>query len=356
MTYMIGLAAMLIVLGLLPQQYGLQQKNHKMYLIVGGVLITLIMGLRSMHTGSGDTYVYAWRYKYYQGFDAFQEYYDLDLADNHILMSEAGFHWCVFIMGRIFDDPQVLIFTSSLFITYSVCRFIYKNSSDGFLSLLVYTCLGMFTFNMNGMRQALAMAVCLFAFERAKKQKLISFVIVVLIAMQFHKTAICFFPVFFLPKVKNTKGNILLYVGGIMVFLLALDSLILTYNDMSGKEYGTDSSIEGGGLFVVLLYLFGLILTLIQKNAIKDKKVAVPLLGTIAGLAAYVARYFSNQMMERISYYFFYFLILLIPEAILHLSERDRKIVRWLFIVFAFALFSYRIYNGSFRDFTLYFQ
>lgn len=355
MFYMIGLAALIAILGFLPDQYGLRQKNHKSYLILCGILITLVAGLRSMHAGSGDTYAYALRFEAMPRFETFETFYDTYLSNRDFLQSETGFHWMSWLLARINSEPQTLIFTTSAFVTIATCYFIYKNSANGFLSLLIYICLGLFTFNLNGMRQALAMSVCLFAYEQAKKRNLIRFILLVLLAMQFHKTAICFFPVFILPMLSYSKGNVLLYILGMVIFLLVLDNIILAYNDFTGEEYKADDSSSGGGLFVILIYVFALCISLMQPEALKNRNASIMCYAVILGLAAYVARFFSNQMMERISFYYFYFTILLIPEGIEKLDTREGKIVRWLFIIFALALFSYRIATGEFQTFELCF-
>lgn len=355
MIYMIGLVAIIVIFGLLPEQYGLRQKNYKSYLILCGIIIALLTGLRTQHTGSGDTYAYAFRYTFMQKYDSFGEFYDVYLSDSNLLVSESGFYFSFWLLGRVFQDPQVMIFVTSAFITFATCRFIYKNSSEGFLPLLMYICLGLFTFNMNGLRQALSMSICLFAYERAKKRKLISFILIVLLSMQFHKTAVCFFPVYFLPIIKPSKNNIILFIGAMMVFLLAIDQVILTYNQLSAEEYNVGDEASGGGLFVVLLYIFGIIMAFLQPDMMRDRISVPQICAVLAGLAAYIARYFSNQMMERISHYYFYFLILLIPNALGRLEGQEAKIIRWLFIVFAAGLFLYRIFSGSFKHFELFF-
>ena len=355
MIYMIGLAVIVAVLGLLPDQYGLRQKNHKSYLILCCIIITLIAGLRSMYVGSSDTWTYAYRFNSMMKYDTFSQYYDANLADKSFLVSESGFYWFVWLLSRLTEDPQWLIFITSAFTTTAACLFIYRNSSDGFISLLIYVCLGLFTFNLNGMRQAMAMSVCLFAYEHAKKRNLIRFILLVLLAMQFHKTAICFFPIFILPMMNYSKSNIFMYICGMMLFLLLLDNIVLVYNDLSGETYDATDSSTGGGLFVVIIYLFALVISIIQPDAMKNRQASIACFAVVAGLAAYIARFFSNQMMERISYYYFYFVILLIPTSLKTLDTKESKVIRWMFIAFALALYAYRIYTGQFRSFKLCF-
>lgn len=340
---------------MLPSKYSLKHNNYERYIWLCGIVIAVLMGCRNIYIGSGDTHNYYWKFVVAKSQLTFDDYADRMFLDEGFWMSERGFYWFVWQLAQIFDDGQILIFVTSVYITWTTCIFIRNNSEDIPLSLLIYVCLGLFTFNMNGMRQAMAMSTCLLAYEAAKKRKLIFFALLVILAMQFHKTAICFAPMYFVPKVKNTKNNIILFIIAGVIMLFFMDSIILTYNDLSGEDYATQAAVSGGGVFVVLLYLIGLGLTLLQPDNLKDKNMAIWFCGTAVGLMSYVARYFSNQMLERISYYYFYFVILLIPAAINRLSEKEIQLVKWLFIVFAIALFAYRVWNGGFRDFTLFF-
>lgn len=355
MLYLIGLGVAVVVFGFAPPKYGLRQNNYKNYTILCGLLIALVMGLRHMNTGSPDTWAYTLMYKSLRNFKEFQDYYDLYLVKADFVFSEWAFYYCTWLLTRVFQDPQILIFTTSVFITYSACRFIYRNSKNVPLALMIYVCLGMFTFNMNGMRQAVCMAICLFAYEHAKKRKLIPYLIVLFIALQFHKSALFFAPVYLLPILKNTKGNWFVFTIGMVMFLVFSNQLFPWFNEATGKEYTTGNAATGGGLFVILLYLMGVALAMLCPQALENKNTSVALFGTIVGLTSYVSRFIYHDMMERFSYYYFYFLILLIPDVIDSLDDEEHRIVKMLFVGFALLLFAYRTVTGEFRQFTLFF-
>ena len=70
----------------------------------------------------------------------------------------------------------------------------------------------------------------------------------------------------------------------------------------------------------------------------------------------YLSRYFSNQILERLSYYFFYFTLPLIPNLVGDLEEREQKIVKMMFCILALVLFAYRLQKGLFNNFRFFFQ
>lgn len=355
MVYLVGLAMIVFILGHVPKKYGLQQNNYRIFLIIAGVLITLITGLRSPYVGSPDTYRYKILYEKIAEYDTFQSYYNLSLSSKSLWISETGFYFLCWLLGRVFTEGQTIVFFSMAFCTFSVCYFIYKNSEDPPTSLLIYICLGLMTFNMNGMRQAMAMSVCLFAYELAKKGKLIPFAIMILLAMQFHKTALCFAPVFFLPKFREKPLDIVLFGFCLLFFMLSMDWFIVTFSDLVEKEYELDAIAEGGGVTVIIIYLVALAMPLLTKDSLKVRSNMVAYYAVFTGFASYLCRYFSNQMLERVSYYYLYFMILLIPNLIKKMDPKEQQFAIGLFSLASIALFVYRCNGGAFRNLTFFF-
>lgn len=355
MLYFAIMALTVWLLGMTPPKYGLRQNNYKNYLILAGLVIVLITGLRSPYTGTGDNVSYINSFDILSTYSSFSRYYDLWLSGKDFLVAESGFYFFTWILARIFDNGQILLVATMAVTTYAVCRFIHINSDDPPTSLLIYVCLGLLTFNMNGMRQAMAMSVCLFAYEYAKKQKLIPFVLIVLLAMQFHKSAICFLPVFILPAFKEGKGNIFFFMCLMSVFLLNVENFIGAFNDMTGKNYELQDESTGGGITVVMIYAVAVLLPIFVKNSLKNREIRTAYCAVLLGFVCYISRYFTNQILERVSYYFVYFVILLIPMLISRLDPKERNIIKYIFSGCCILLLVYRIMSGAFADYTLFF-
>lgn len=356
MKLLVGLALFVFLLGITPETVGLRRQNYKPYLIFTGIIITLVMGLRTYRTGSPDTYQYMFRFSEMTQRSSFLPFFEEKLEEYEFLVSESGYYFYTFLLSRVFNDPQIFLLISSAIITGCICRFIYHNTSDAPLALLIYICLGLFTFNMNGLRQALAMSVCLVSYEFVKKRKLVYFVLTILLAMQFHKTAICFVPVYFLPMLEKGKGNIFLYFVCLIICLFSVDWFVETYNAFSGEEYVSEGSADGGGLSVILIYIASIGLTLFKHKSLNKPHIRVTFYMVTAGFAAYVTRYFSNQILERISYYYFFFTLLLVPNIFEELSEKERQLIRYIFCGAALALFAIRVSKGLFANYKLFFQ
>ena len=355
MMIMTGLALFVVLLGMGSKEIGLQRDNYKPYLVIAGIAVTLVMGLRHQYSGA-DTIGYIYKHEQLATMPSFQPYYDEHFADLDFLFSETGFYFFSWLFGRAFPSGHAWLFATSAFITFSTCRYIYKNSGDAPLALSVYVLLGLFTFNMSGLRQAIAMSICLWAYEHAKRHRFVPFVLTVLLAMQFHKTAVCFFPVYFLPWLKRGTANLLIYFVLLIICLFSVDKLIETYNAFSGEEYALQAEVEGGGLSVILIYLSCIALVVLRHQCLNIPHVRMAFYGVMAGFTAYITRYFSNQILERISYYYFYFSILLLPSVFKLLPEKEQ---RWLRIVFSFLaiyLFVHRVGNSNFARYRFFFM
>lgn len=355
MQYLLPIALIVAFAGFVPERHGLQKNNYKNYIWICGVLIALVSALRTPYTGTGDNYWYTVRYASLQNFDSFRDYYNLYLSKNGFWMSESGFYFVFWLVGRVFEDGQWGIAISSVFVTACTCRFIRRNSVDIPLSLTIYVCLGLFTFNMNAMRQAMAMSICLFAYEHAQNRKLIPFCLTVLLAMLFHKTALCFLPMYFLPMLKNNLRSWLLYISGLVLCLVFVDQIVAGYYQIGGKDYSDGAVADGGGLFVVLMYLGAIVLALYNSRVLEKQPARTAMLATLAGFTAYIARYIGIGILERVSYYYFYFPIMLIPELFKELDDDEYKAIKLVFVIGSVLLFVYRIWKGAFSNFSFFF-
>lgn len=355
MMIMTGLALFVVLLGMGSKEIGLQRDNYKPYLIISGIMVTLVMGLRHRYVGV-DTFAYIYRHEQLAAMPSFKPFYDTALAEYDFLFSESGYYFCSWLLGRAFPDGHAWIFVCSAFATYSTCRFIYKNSGDAPLALPVYILLGLFTFNMTGLRQSLSMSVCLWAYEHAKRHRFIPFVLTVLAAMQFHKTAVCFFPVYFLPWLKRGTANLLIYFVLLIICLFSVDKLVASYNSFSGEEYMLQGEADGGGLSVILIYLFCVALVVLRHQSLNIPHVRMAFYGVVAGFTAYITRYFSNQILERISYYYFYFSILLVPSIFKLLPKKEQRWLRIVFLFLSLYLFLHRINKSSVGNYRFFFM
>ena len=331
--------------------------SNKAYIAMCAIALIFVMGLRSRYTGSMDTYMYS------RMFNAAISHSDLisflkskDVMENFWLFSEIGFYVYIWLVSKVFADAQWLIFITSAFVVFATAKFISRHSEDYLISWITFICLGLMTFAMNGMRQSLAMSICLLSYGYVKEKKPIRFLLVVLLAVLFHKSAIIFLLVYLMRNMKLDVKSFACITVGVTAFLLFAQKVAFLYDSLSGEDYAESESFESGGVVTILIYLIAVAGMLLRYRKLQNPEKFLPFALIIMGLSLYLGRFLSTQIYERISYYFAYFLMLCFPVILKDPDPKMRYSIRTVFFVFSIALFAYRIYSGAFSDFKMFWQ
>ena len=329
-------------------------RNTKIFMVLCSIALIFIIGLRTQHTGSTDTQIYL------RLFDIAKKNTNIchflkqlnTLSDVNIF-SECGFYIYLWVVAIVFKNQQWLLIMSAVIIVIGVARFIKNNSEDFYVSWMVYVCLGSMTFAMNGMRQAIAMSICLLADEFSKKRKIVPFLLLVLVAMLFHKSAFIFAIVYVLRGMKFNILSLFVLASGVFVFLITADKLISVYDTVMGEDYlGAESM--GTGIITLFIYLIAIVMILLFGKCLGDKMIFAQFSVSLVGATLYMGRFFSNQIYERISYYFFFYLMLLFPSIFRQIRTRERQLITVLFSILAFVLYAYRVSKGTFSNYELF--
>ena len=320
------------------------------------LLIVLFVGLRSRYSGSADTRIYCQLFEtasHTAAFTDFMKY--LKIVAEQYWMQEIGFYSLVWILSRITNDAQVFLVIITVICTGCVFQFISKHSDNYMLSCILYICLGAMTFAMNGMRQAMAMSICLLAYGFAVEKRLIPFLVTVALAMTFHVSAFAFMLVY--PLSHWSKFHLApMGIAG-SLFIVISTRLASIYDAFVGGNYAEGSSAEGGGFVVIAIYLLAVMLVLLfhRKYSVEDKIESLWAL-CFVGFVTYSSRNFSTEIFERLSYYYFYFIILVIPKLSRIFAYKDRRLFLLIVGALAVALFAYRLPLSSMNSYRLFFM
>jgi len=110
-------------------------------------------------------------------------------------------------------DVQWLFVVCSVFIAGCICTAIYRQSDFPAFALFLFVFSSNFFLSLNIMRQYMAIALCVLAFEPAQKRRPVPFLLLVLLAAQFHPSALVFLPVYFLYGIKVKPLHAVILVG-----------------------------------------------------------------------------------------------------------------------------------------------
>lgn len=328
-----------------------KHKKNKYFLVFCGCLLFLAIALRHYSVGSADSL------HYYQNWIKWRDIGNFEVFWNRLLSAnmEKGYILSIWLLSRFFYDPQWLFVFSGLFFSISVCTFIYRNSKDVAISFILFVCLGLYEFMVQGLRQAIAMSICLFAIEFCKRRKFIPFLLLVILASFFHRTAIIFAFIYFCYGMKYNIITLFLMILFAVALIVFGDVITNLGNVLFNREY--EGAVETGGFIAVTIYVLIILLSITSATdkVKRSNDYVFFLIFTTIGLVFYSMRFFENLIIERISFYFMFGQIILIPSSLCNFDSVTRKIVSAIVVILSFSLFAYRLSGSSLVPYKFFF-
>lgn len=209
-------------------------------------------------------------------------------------------------------DYQTYIVIVSAFVMLVFAHTVLRYSVSPIQSILYYFGLMFFTFNISAIKQSIAMAFIMLAFDAITDRKFIRFIIFVAVGSMFHFPALVFLPAYWISSMRFGKSYIVLLAMLFIVTYLMRDNLV----DWMTDTYDTVINDNSTTRFLankVLVMLIIIALALITRPPSADDRVYCSLL-MFAGVAAVIQTFSSyNNTFERLADYYFQFDILFIP-------------------------------------------
>ncbi len=354
MVWLISLPIWVILCSVLLPKDAENKKRTKTYMVLCSLALIFVLGLRSIHTGSMDTYMYSLAFTTAKKYSLVEYLTVKDCFEGFFLLSEAGFHTYTWVAAYILPHTQWFILLSSAIIIWLTAKFISRHSQDPTVSWIVFICLGSMTFAINGMRQAIAMSICLLAYGYAKDKHLVRFLLTVALAVLFHKSAIIFALVYLMRGMRLNVKSFFLLSAGVALFLAFVDRLAFLYDSLTGEDYAAGESFDSGGVSTIIVYLLAIVGILVFCKRLREPQGLFPLSLILVGFSLYLGRFLSTQIYERISYYFSYFLMIGFPSIFQDMKRKEGSLVRIGFLLACILLLTYRISTGAFANFTMF--
>lgn len=314
------------------------QKQKRRFLWSVAIILIFIMGSRNATASYGSDIN-----NYYR---LYQQAIELDW-DGLIRIStmEKGYLAINFILSKIIQWPQFILYAQAAFCVITSLWFVRKNTDNVYLGTMFFVCFGSFQFFLTGFRQAIAICICQIAFVAAKDKKLLKYVLLLFIAISIHQTAIVFLPMYFILNMKESKSRTAIVTIAMIVISSFASNLIEVGNEVFDKNY---SAFYGGnllgGIVQILIYIVAFLLPLFFK--LKQEKIDnnTSLLRTsIIGCGIYCMRYIALPL-ERISFYFTPSMPVLLADEIKNMSnECNRRVISFVALFASMLLFLWRV-------------
>ena len=119
-------------------------------------------------------------------------------------------------------DLQWIFVISSFIINLFVFKAINSLSKDTKLSTYIYICSTFYFFGMNGIRQAISMALFYYSLKFLSEKKCIKYYIVNIIGCLFHQSALLFLPIYFIVNHRFKKKTNYIIIAIIPFFITSL--------------------------------------------------------------------------------------------------------------------------------------
>lgn len=272
-----------------------RNKNKRIYLFLTTMQYGLLAGFRA--TGmSYDTSAYEIVFnRVHIGWD--------NLAANTSWV-ENGYYVLCLAIKTLGGDFRTLLIISSLFIVASTSIFVYRHSKDVLLSVFFLISFPYFYTSMDIIRHYIALSWVLLGYKYVEEQKLIKYLIFILIGAQFHVFAYLMIPIYFLYKLKWTKLSGLIYVITTALIYFFINNVAIVVTVLIGKSvenYNYWIGSAAGGIKTALMYVvLAVIIGIAYQNILKKNKTTDLALNSTMLLLASAVIYTNARLFIRV--------------------------------------------------------
>ncbi len=258
--------------------------------------------------------------------------------------------------AAIFSNDLQLVLTIVALISLVPIWMFYRKSnlSHPFLAIVLFLNIGLFPLYFSALRQVMAIAFMPLAYKFTKEKKLLMFLLTILCAFLFHKSAIIallFYPVY---NIKLNKKSSLFYIipviAVVLIFSRQIFSFLIRFME-SGyiDKYGAGIQSTGAYSILLLLFIFLLFSYFIPNENNLSREAQG--LRNILALSTILQTFASvHNVAMRMNYYYLLFIPVLISMVIDAASAKNKKIALisvLVMVAFFTVYYFYTAFNGA---------
>lgn len=247
------------------------KKHQKQFLIVFYCICVYAIGSRTWYLWI-DTAIY-----YGSFLHRTKDLFNFSFSDNPFGYSEKGFYLLSSISKTISSSPQFYLYFIGGISMFFIFKSLWKYSPLPVLGLFIYVARFMMGRDMNQMRAGVAIGIVILATIYCTEQKFWKYLLAIVIAYFFHRSAVVALPLYFMNKINITKKHIywgmaaaFVIAGFLGGFIKSVISNIGFVQDMAAT-YVQEGSVKawGNDLYNPMIYFQGFILvafTMMEKQ------------------------------------------------------------------------------------------
>lgn len=318
-----------------------KEKTQRIILFLGMFAIFLLLALKGTNVGVDIL--------------AYKEQYEISKYKSWSNVEYVYFESGYITLTKIFSKAGISFQGFLAFVYGTVCfsmyRFIKKYSTNFVFSMIIFICYDFFVLSISGIRQMLAMSICLIAYISFDKKTFLSRiwgVFLVYIASTIHQSAIVFYIIFPLFLIKSDKINFVSYP-----FLIILSIFIRPYmwefinDNMRTLDLSTQITLGGNFIFLFIIAIFMYVVNIKNNifninflyNQSAESDITTIQFTKTSFLSLILHIIFSGHSMTRAAMYVMMFLIPGLPRTINKLDSKTKLLAETFFIIFFICLF-----------------
>lgn len=235
--------------------------------------------------------------------------------------------------------------------------FLRKRSLSYLISMYFFFA-GMLYYNFfSMMRQWLAVSIGVLAFSFVEKKKFIPYLLLCLLAAQFHNSAYLLIPVYFLVQGTPWGKKQITLVGifsCVMLFLQPILSSLENSTQDTTYDYVVSAMNSGNGSSIIrpLIAIVPVVLSYLVRERITGKDRTIDLCvnySLLNFMLSFIATFTSGLYLTRLATYFNIYNVILYPYLleVAYKDQPNQKLIKTGFYIFYFAFYMFDMTNSG---------
>lgn len=311
--------------------------KQKTICIVLGVVYFIIAAARHYRVG-GDSF------NYVRIFNNFRVMTFSQALEK--ISTDYGFYIPFWLISKMTSSYTVPFFLVALIFMSSLMRFVYKYSDNPILSWILILALSIYQFSLTAMRQTVAIAIILYAFDNYFEGRKKRSIVLSGFAALFHLSAITVTIALLLLLFIKKKRSFLIISPLVALVVLAFNKRIALILNPLLQKPGYDYIVDDGGgmtmtIVVLALYVFSVFFYFYSKQ--EDN------LDTDMAFVAFVGLFFEllvpmQPIYFRLAFYFLPVLSVFLPRVLCKIQSGKLRIIMSMGVIIVMSL-QYLLYT-----------
>jgi Na+/phosphate symporter len=312
------------------------KKKKLCFALIVFLQLVFLLGLRNCNVGT-DTNTYIQMYNTVAS--------EPNIQNALETWYEPGFACLSWVISCIWNNSQFYLFVVGIITMLLFFRYIWRNTTNLWMSIYLFVGLQFYYLCFNTMRQALAMAILMNSIELIEKKKYKPFLLVILLACLIHQSSIIFLIILLLSKIKFTTKICFIILSCSISICILMDPILKIIVSIVPRYavYFNSVFFSIGNLIHPLMYLLIFIfVSILSKYMIKQNThTNLLLMMSLMTVALYIVS-IRVYLLVRLVYYFAIPLVILIPLVIGKTSNVKTK--RFFYVAVTICIFVYNFF------------